>query len=75
MNNKIDKLIIITFLILIIFLASCTNQETKVFEQIKTIEKEKQSQDNAAGIDEELEKEFNDNLEQALNELEEVGGI
>ena len=63
--------ILFSLIIIIVFLIGCQQkvQEeiTEPLEPIKIVEEET--------IDEELEKEFNDNLDDALRELEEIENI
>lgn len=70
MNKKI---IVAAFLILSISLSSCQYKEHPTDSNgIKIVDKEAQSDEN---INDELEKELEDDLDEALRELEEVENI
>lgn len=70
MNKKI---IVAAFLILSIFLSSCQYKEQPADSNgIKIVDKEAQSDEN---INDGLEKELEDDLDKALEELEEIEDI
>ena len=73
--SKINKnLVIAVFFIFSIFLSGCQNKELQKDDSgIGIIEGK--TQDSSAAIDDNLEKEFDDNLDSALNDLEEIENI
>ena len=75
MMSKINKnLVIAVFFIFSIFLSGCQNKELQKDDSgIGIIEGK--TQDSSAAIDDNLEKEFDDNLDSALNDLEEIENI
>jgi len=71
---KINNYMFILFIILIIsFLLGCQQVQEVSEQESDTIEIS--TEDDVETIDEELEKEFDDNLDEALQELEEVENI
>ena len=74
MNNTNKNLIVAVFFIFSIVLSGCQNKELQKDDSgIGIIEGK--TQDSSAAIDDNLEKEFDDNLDSALNDLEEIENI